>query len=135
MVRGEGRLPASKIKTLYKERIESFGLDFDKHIINSSNDGCSTMILLGKLMDILMQLCLAHGVQLAILKVFYILVKKLSKKSSENVQAFEDEDVDEESVDDGKIFLIQIYKLIFVTRYLTSVRYLVTEENPIFFSR
>ena len=80
MVPGHGRLPATTIKQHYVKKIESFGLNFKRDIINSTNDGCSTMTKLQELLKILMQLCLVHGIQLGIVKVFYKVMKEIQNE-------------------------------------------------------
>ena len=143
MVAGHGRLPAETIQLHYVKRIESFGLNFKRDIINSTNDGCSTMKKLEDLLKILMQLCLVHGLQLGIVKIFYTAMKKIQNEQN-NDQDDDDEDEDDhddddEEVDDqdendmsenetdeatGKIFP-------FSTTYPTCVRYIVEEGGNI----
>ena len=89
MVPGHGRLPAEKIQLLYVKRIESFGLNFKRDIINSTNDGCATMKKLEELLKKLMQLCLVHGLQLGIVKTFYQAIKEIQNK-------LEEEDLDDD---------------------------------------
>ena len=96
MVPGHGRLPADVIKEHYVRKIESFGLTFKKDILNSTNDGCKTMEKLGELIKKLMQLCLAHGLQLGVVKTFYL---DLMKKTTENQNVNED-DYDDNSDED-----------------------------------
>ena len=77
MVPGEGSLPAPKIKGHIITKVGSFGLTWKKHIINTTNDGCSTMTCLGKLLDgKLMQLCIVHGIQLGVVKTVYNTAKR-----------------------------------------------------------
>ena len=96
MVPGVGRLTANVIKEKYIKRIEAFGLNFVRDIINSTNDGCSVMKSVGKkILPKLMQLCLAHGFQLGVVKTFYLNQKK--KKKSQDI---EDENEDDESMDE-----------------------------------
>ena len=84
MVPAYGHLPASKLKEKYVQRIEAFGLSFKQDVINSTNDGCAVMKLVGKkIKPKLMQLCLAHGFQLGICKTVYKKKKKPKEDSSE----------------------------------------------------
>ena len=76
MVPGEGRLPAPIIKNHVVEKVGNFGLVVKKHTINGTLDGCNTNKALGKLLDILIQFCLAHSFQLGIVKVVYVHQKK-----------------------------------------------------------
>ena len=98
MVPGHGRLPADVIKEHYVRKIESFGLNFKKDILNSTNDGCKTMEKLGELIKKLMQLCLAHGLQLGVVKTFYLnMIKKTLGNQNENIT---DDDYDDNSDED-----------------------------------
>ena len=98
MVPGHGRLPADVIKEHYVRKIESFGLNFKKDILNSTNDGCKTMEKLGELIKKLMQLCLAHGMQLGVVKTFYLnMIKKTLGNQNENIT---DDDYDDNSDED-----------------------------------
>ena len=91
MVAVSGPCPAKKYKEKAQMKIKAFGLDPNKDIINFSNDGCSTMKKLGRLVKpILMQLCLAHGGQLGVLDVFY-------KKNKNDDEDSDDEDSDDEN--------------------------------------
>ena len=98
MVPGHGRLPATTIKAHYVKKIESFGLNFKRDIINSTNDGCTTMEKLGRLIKKLMQLCLAHGMQLGIVKVIYMAYKKILNDQT-NDQDDDDQDGDDQEDD------------------------------------
>ena len=72
MVPGEGRLPAEKILEHIEKKLEAFGLCHKKDTINSTLDGCNTNKSLGKMLKILIQFCLAHGIQLGICKTVYV---------------------------------------------------------------
>ena len=106
MVPGHGRLPAAKIKEHMIKRIESFGLNFKTDTINGTNDGCNTMISYGKMIrPKFMQLCLAHGGQLAILKVVCkkeknpILNEEVTPANDEETEVEINADVDEDESD------------------------------------
>ena len=97
MVAVSGPCPAKKYKEKAQMKIRAFGLDPNKDIINFSNDGCSTMKKLGRLVKpILMQLCLAHGGQLGVLDVFYKKNNDDEDSDDENDQDVSDEDDDED---------------------------------------
>ena len=83
MVPGDGRLPATKIRDHVVGRVEKFGLCFKTDVINGTNDGCKTMIKYGKEIKKRLQLCLAHGTQLSVVKVNYIKKKKPKKTNAE----------------------------------------------------
>ena len=102
MVPGHGSLPAEKIKELYVARIERFGLNFNKHVINSTNDGCSTMIKLKKELKKLMQLCLVHGIQLGIVKIVYVDDKENTVEIEVDQTNVESDDDEEEYTDESE---------------------------------
>ena len=102
MVPGHGRLPAEKIQHHYVKRIESFGLNFKRDVINSTNDGCATMkklkdLFLKKYLHFIMQLCLVHGLQLGIVKIFYKAMKEIQNVLDNNQDHNEDDDDQDES--------------------------------------
>ena len=76
MVPGEGRLTAEVIRNNVVQRVEKFGLCVKTDCIMGTNDGCTTMEKYGRLLDKLIQFCLAHGFQLAVVKGIYILLTK-----------------------------------------------------------
>ena len=79
---------------------EHFDLKFKSHILNLSNDGCSTMKKVGRLiLPILQQLCLAHAVHLSVLDVFF--VKKGSAEEESETDSDDDDDDEEDSDDES----------------------------------
>ena len=110
MVPVVGRLPATTYKKKVIPKIKQFQLDPNVHIINFSNDGCSTMKKLGRLIKpILQQLCQAHNIQLAVLDVFYKKLVENEEESDEedNVndvldESDEDDDFDDDFDDDSQ---------------------------------
>ena len=100
MVPGEGSLTADVIKDKFIAKIESYGLSYTKHIVNNTNDGCSTMISVGKkIAPKLMLLCLVHGLALPIVKKFF-KVSKVSKVSKKPTLETIEEESEEENSDD-----------------------------------
>ena len=100
MVANDGRLQAEKIRDHVVGKVEKFGLNFETDIINGSNDGCTTMEKYGRLIEKFIQLCLAHGFQLGVVKVIYIPMaskKKELKNAASN--AFVDDDDDDANSD------------------------------------
>ena len=66
-----GKCPTSKLNELLLERVEQFGLNFDRHIVALCDDSCSQMKLLGKMSVTEQQLCVVHGVHLGVSKTIY----------------------------------------------------------------
>ena len=100
MVPGNGRLPAEKIKEHVVKKVESFGLNFKTDILNGTNDGCTTMEKYGDLIKKLIQLCLAHGIQLGVVKGIYKEPKKKKTKKTTEIEVEEnDSDVEENDSD------------------------------------
>lgn len=66
-----GKADAKKICELIAARLKDFGLDLNKHIILIVCDGASVNVRYGKDVGIDMQLCLNHGLHLAVTDVIY----------------------------------------------------------------
>lgn len=78
---------------LIEEQLESYHLKISNDIF-----AASVMIKLGRLIDVEHQLCIVHGIHLAVTKILY---KKKSKRVleqpiTENIAEFETNDIDEE---------------------------------------
>ena len=71
LVRVEGSMPAEKCILLLKRKLEAFGLNLHTDIVGICTDGASVMCKVGKLIDVQHQLCLAHGIHLAVHDVLY----------------------------------------------------------------
>lgn len=82
MVPGDGKNPSEKIKKDLIAKLKSFGIHYEKHTVNSTLDGCNTNKKLARLMKKLLQLCLAHGVQLGVVKTLYVATKNKDTTSS-----------------------------------------------------
>ena len=109
MIPGEGRNPATKIQKDLQKKLESFGIRYKKNSINFTLDGCATNIKVARKMKKFLQLCLAHGVQLGVVKTVYIPSKKMksseiesdnndeanSEASEKENDELEDEEIDE----------------------------------------
>ena len=100
MVPGEGRLTAEVIRNNVVQRVEKFGLCVKTDCIMGTNDGCTTMEKYGRLLDKLIQFCLAHGFQLAVVKGIYILLTKPKKKNSLSESFVPEEDIADDSEDE-----------------------------------
>ena len=100
MVPAEGRTPAEKVKIHLVNKLESFGIDYKKDTINGTLDGCTTNIKLGRLLKKLLQLCLAHGFQLGIVKTLYVKKKKKNNPNSDENENDDETNEDESTNED-----------------------------------
>lgn len=66
-----GSLPAEKCVTLLCDKLNIFNISLASDIIAITTDGAAVMKKVGRLIDASQQLCLAHGIQLAVLSVLY----------------------------------------------------------------
>lgn len=71
LVRVSGSMPADKCIELVSQRLQEFGLSLENHIVAICTDGASVMCKVGRLMSAEHQVCLAHGIHLAVLDVLY----------------------------------------------------------------
>lgn len=71
LVRVHGSMPAENCVILLRNKLKSFGLNLDTDIVGVCTDGASVMCKVGKLISTEHQLCLAHGVHLAVHDVLY----------------------------------------------------------------
>ena len=71
LIRAEGSLPAEVILENLKTKLMEFQLDLAADMISITTDGAKVMEKLGRLVKWEHQLCLAHGIQLAVLDTFY----------------------------------------------------------------
>ena len=71
LIRILGSFPAERCVQALSSKLGQFGLDINKDIVNVTTDGCAMMVKVGKLIAPGQQLCLAHGLQLAVLDVLY----------------------------------------------------------------
>ena len=86
MKRIYGKMPAEKVLELLERILIEFNIELQKHIVNITCDGAPVMVKMGRLSGINQQLCLAHGVHLAVVAVLY----------SKNTIPIYDEGTDEE---------------------------------------
>jgi hypothetical protein len=90
---------ATEMKTMIQERLSIFGIDLNKDVIAFMSDGANVCKALGKQLNIIHQLCLDHGVHLAVVKVLYSQMAEVVKQktNAENVLSSSPniEDIDE----------------------------------------
>ena len=100
MVPGEGSCPAEKIKEHLVNKLESFGINYKTDTIINTLDACSLNKKLGDLMKKLIQLCLAHGVQLGIVKTIYKNKKKEKTSLDEDQPVLDEQNLVENEMED-----------------------------------
>ena len=71
MKRIYGKMPAEKVLELLERILIEFNIELQKHIVSITCDGAPVMVKMGRLSGIHQQLCLAHGVHLAVVAVLY----------------------------------------------------------------
>ena len=76
-VRTFGSMPAEKAVAVVKKKLDEFGIDLDSDVVAATTDGASVMVKFGKSILSIPQLCLAHGIHLAICGVLYKINKDM----------------------------------------------------------
>ena len=66
-----GKMPAEKVLHLLIEKLHEFKIDLSQHIVSIVCDGAPVMLKMGRLSKIHQQICLVHGVHLAVVDVLY----------------------------------------------------------------
>ena len=79
MIRIKGSLPADKAAQMVKDQLEKFGLSEERHIVAIVKDGARVMVKMGEHFEAFQQLCMAHGIHLAVCDLLY---EKKSKKKA-----------------------------------------------------
>ena len=64
-------MPADKAVTIVREKLKEFGICLDSDIVAATTDGAAVMKKFGKAILPTHQLCLAHGIHLAVCDVLY----------------------------------------------------------------
>ena len=94
MKRIYGKMPAEKVLELLERILIEFNIELQKHIVSITCDGAPVIVKMERLSGIInQQLCLAHGVHLAVVAVLY----------SKNTIPIYDEGTDEEPNDTSQI--------------------------------
>ena len=101
VVRCRGSMPAEKCLEVLKVKLAEFDLDLHAHVACVTTDGASVMVKFGKSLPCEHQLCLAHGVHLAVTDVLYSRQRgdKATTTSDANTESSTDEGSDGD--DDG----------------------------------
>lgn len=98
---------AEKIKELVKNTLDTFGVNLEKDIVASTNDGASAMIKYCSLITAETQLCYNHAIHLAVLKVMYKNIDNFDNEKSddENDDLHEDEVYEQEN--ENLVFFVE----------------------------
>lgn len=92
LVKLTGSMSAVSAHSLLRDHLAKFGVSLDDDIVSLTTDGASVMVIMGTYCQSYHQLCLAHGVQLAVSDTLY-----KNTKESPLVPIDETSDVDSES--------------------------------------
>lgn len=99
MIRIRRKLSSERCLSYVNKRLKEFELSMSDHIVCIFTDGTSTMTKIAKIGPAYQQLCLAHGIQLAVIDVLY--KKKKKAKDDSETGAVEDTDESEESEEES----------------------------------
>ncbi|KAJ2954908.1 hypothetical protein O0L34_g3232 [Tuta absoluta] len=111
LIRIQGNMPAEVCISLIQARLAAYDLtlsDCDNDVVAMTTDGASVMSRVGRLLPIFHQLCLAHGIHLAICDVLYkkdhhhFSSESASDLRAENVENEVSSDDDEDFASDGE---------------------------------
>ena len=88
-----GSMTAERCVDILKNKLEEFQLDLDKDIVTVTTDGYTVLRKVGRLIEPVHQLCLAHGIKLAIVDVLY-KTKEVEETEKENFESDGEENFD-----------------------------------------
>lgn len=89
-----GNLPAEKCADEITNKLNEYNISLEKHVVSMTTDGAAVMTKLGRISPSEQQLCLVHGIQLAVVKVLY------KKSYTTPIRDFSDsEDSEDENTD------------------------------------
>ena len=83
LIRISGRFSSEACLNVIVQKLNEFGVNFEKDIVAITTDGCAMMKKLGRSIASPYQLCYAHGLQLVIQDIFY-------QKHNEDIAIFSD---------------------------------------------
>ena len=103
LIRVKGSFPATSAAELIKKEVKNYGLDVEQDIVCLISDGASVMKKLGRELGISHQLCLSHGLHLAVVKVLYQAAKETARDAveEEDEQAVAADEDDANTPDDS----------------------------------
>lgn len=103
LIRGLKSLDANNIVSEVILRLQEFNVNVANDVVALMSDGASTMVLVGEILDIEHQLCMSHGLHLAIIKTLYnssIKDLDISSQSSNDNEKDSELEVDDDDDDD-----------------------------------
>ena len=109
LVRVHGSLPAEKCVELIEEKLENFDLCLDKDVVSITTDGAAVMKKVGKLIEPEQQLCLAHAIQLAVIKVLYKKAPLVELIEQDDSELNDDNDDNDDNDPDDDLEFEDIY--------------------------
>lgn len=92
---------AEQTKIYVENKLDEFEIDIQRDVISSTHDGAAVMVKYGRILGITSQLCINHGLHLAITDVLYRKKSIISFDESDDAK-----DSDEEDVQDLEDFYI-----------------------------
>ena len=100
VIRCHGSMPAEKCVEVLDEKLRTFDIDLNRHIVCVCTDGASVMKKFGRLIPCMQQLCMAHGLHLAVMDALYE-----KRVSTEALRAYQGDDKSsaEETDDEGEV--------------------------------
>jgi len=112
LCRIHGTMPAEKCIEIIDTKLNMFGISLKSDVVSITTDGGSVMQKVGRIISVDHQLCLAHGIQLAIIDVLYktrrlqyeTKIVEDNYESVENDDPVSDDDYDQLCFQIGKDF-------------------------------
>jgi len=95
LVRATGSCTSAVVLEIVTKHLELFNLSFQNDIVCTTNDGASVMVKYGRDCPSESQLCLCHGLHLAVVETFY----KKKVFESNDIDIIEEEEGDEDDDD------------------------------------
>ncbi|XP_013199728.1 uncharacterized protein LOC132903872 isoform X2 [Amyelois transitella] len=99
LVKISGSMPAQKAFELLRDHLAKFKVSVDDDVISQTTDGASVMIKMGTYFKGYHQLCLAHGIQLAVIDTLYKLGSQIPIIHHTSDEEFESDDTYEDDED------------------------------------
>lgn len=100
VIRCHGSMPAEKCVEVLNEKLRTFDIDLHRHIVCVCTDGASVMKKFGRLIPCMQQLCMAHGLHLAVMDALYD--KRATAAVPQPCQG-DDESSADETDDEGEV--------------------------------
>ena len=100
MVRVRGKCTAEVAKEVLEKKLGEYSIEMEKDVICHTTDGASVMTKMGKLLKIVHQICLAHGMHLAVCDVLYKAKRSHDDEARDKDENDEDDEEDEDEETD-----------------------------------